>query len=72
MSLQTLVESLKDVDVVFIGEFHGNQASHLLEAQLQAKLYQQRPNQVVSLEQFNRDQQAILNRYLDGEIGEKP
>jgi uncharacterized iron-regulated protein len=71
MSLQTLVESLKDVDVVFIGEFHGNQASHLLEAQLQAKLYQQRPNQVVSLEQFNRDQQAILNRYLDGEIGEK-
>ncbi len=71
ISLQALVASLKDMDVVFIGELHGNQASHLLEAQLQAKLYQQRPNQVVSLEQFNRDQQVVLNRYLDGEIGEK-
>uniref|UniRef100_Q31JR5 Haem-binding uptake Tiki superfamily ChaN domain-containing protein n=1 Tax=Hydrogenovibrio crunogenus (strain DSM 25203 / XCL-2) TaxID=317025 RepID=Q31JR5_HYDCU len=71
ITLNQLTKQLKDKDVIFIGEFHGNQASHLLEAQLQAALYQQRPNQILSMEQFNRDQQAILNRYLEGSIGEK-
>lgn len=71
IQLNQLVQQLKDKDVIFIGEFHGNQASHLLEAQLQAALFQQHPNQILSLEQFNRDQQPILNRYLEGTIGEK-
>ncbi|MBN2866712.1 MAG: ChaN family lipoprotein [Thiotrichales bacterium] len=70
ITVQQLAADLKDIDVVFLGEFHGNHASHLLQAQLQNLLYQQHPNQVLSMEQFNRDQQPILNRYLDGEIGE--
>lgn len=71
IAFDQLVKQLKSKDVIFIGEFHGNHASHLLEAQLQAALYQNRPNQILSLEQFNRDQQPILNRYLDNMIGEK-
>ncbi|MDG4811600.1 ChaN family lipoprotein [Hydrogenovibrio sp. 3SP14C1] len=71
ITLSQLIEQLKQKDVIFIGEFHGNHASHLLEAQLQAALYQKHPNQILSLEQFNRDQQPILNRYLDSTIGEK-
>jgi len=70
ISVQQLATELNGIDVIFIGEFHGNHASHLLQAQLQTLLYQQHPNQVLSMEQFNRDQQPILNRYLDGEIGE--
>ncbi|MBN2646670.1 MAG: ChaN family lipoprotein [Thiotrichales bacterium] len=71
LDLDTLVEQLLDYDVIFIGEFHGNNASHLLQMQLQSALYQKRPQQILSLEMFNRDQQAILNRYIDDEIGEK-
>jgi len=71
ISLANLVKKLADKDVIFIGEFHGNHAIHLFQAQLQARLYQQTPHQVLSMEQFNRDQQTILNRYLDSEIGEK-
>ena len=71
ITFSQMVEQLKPKDVIFIGEFHGNHASHLLEAQLQAALYQKHPNQILSLEQFNRDQQPILNRYLDNVIGEK-
>lgn len=71
ITFRQVVEQLKQKDVIFIGEFHGNHASHLLEAQLQAALYQNHPNQILSLEQFNRDQQPILNRYLDSVIGEK-
>ena len=71
ITFSQMVEQLKQKEVIFIGEFHGNHASHLLEAQLQAALYQTHPNQILSLEQFNRDQQPILNRYLDNTIGEK-
>ncbi|WP_178862813.1 ChaN family lipoprotein [Thiomicrorhabdus cannonii] len=70
LTLTALVPKLADRDVIFIGEFHGNHASHLLEAQLQALLYQQRPQQILSMEQFERHQQPLLSRYLDGEIGE--
>lgn len=71
ITLKALAKSLKETDVVFIGEYHGNHASHRLQAQLQWLLFQQRPDQVITLEQFNRDTQAVLNQYLDGEIGEK-
>jgi len=70
ISLQDLAKRLKDHDVVFIGEFHGNHASHLLQAQLQALLFKQRPLQILSMEQFERHQQTLLFRYLDDEIGE--
>lgn len=70
ITLPQLAKQLQSVDVVFIGEFHGSHASHLLQMQLMAELHRLRPKQVLSLEMFNRDQQPILNRYLDSEIGE--
>lgn len=70
VSLSELTEALQDVDVVFFGEFHGHNGAHLLQSRLQVALHQQQPAQVLSLEPFNVDQQAILDRYLAGEIGE--
>ena len=70
MEIETLTQQLKNHDVIFIGEYHGNHASHLLQMQLQAELFKLRPQQILSMEMFERDQQAILNRYLDGEVGE--
>ncbi|GAB6069304.1 ChaN family lipoprotein [Thiomicrorhabdus hydrogeniphila] len=70
ISLKQLISELKDTDIVFIGEFHGNHASALLEMQVLAGLYQQNSNLILSMEMFNRDQQEILNQYLDDEIGE--
>ncbi|MDC0662387.1 ChaN family lipoprotein [Marinobacter sp. SS21] len=65
-----LVEQLADDDVVIIGEYHGHQAAHLLQARLQQALYQQRPNQVLTMEQFTVADQAALDRYLQDAIGE--
>ena len=70
LNVSQLAHALKDFDVVFIGEAHSNHASHLFEIQLMAELHTLRPDQTLSLEMFNRDQQDILNRYLDGEVGE--
>lgn len=71
INLPTLAQRLVDKDVIFIGEFHGNHASHLLEMQLQTELFKLRPQQILSMEMFERQQQTLLNRYLDGEIGER-
>ncbi|QKI88323.1 ChaN family lipoprotein [Thiomicrorhabdus xiamenensis] len=71
LTVPDLAQAIQKSDVVFIGEFHGNHASHLLEMQLQTALYKLRPQQVLSMEMFNRDQQTTLNRYLDNEVGEK-
>ncbi|HEY8569246.1 ChaN family lipoprotein [Microbulbifer sp.] len=74
-TLLQMVSELEKEDVVFIGEYHGNQASHLLEMQVLAALHRRNlaanRQTVLSLEMFNRDQQAILNDYIAGTIGEK-
>lgn len=70
LTVKQLTDQLEKQDVVFIGEFHGNHASHLLEMQLMTALHTLHPVQILSMEMFNRDQQPILNRYLDSEIGE--
>lgn len=70
INLTNAVEQLKAADIIFIGEYHGNHASHLLQMQIFSALYQHNPQLILSMEMFNRDQQANLNDYLDGAIGE--
>ncbi len=67
---EQLAQKLIDTDVVIVGEYHGHHRSHLLQSRLQTTLFQQRPEQILSMEQFNLDRQDQLNRYLEGETGE--
>jgi len=75
ISLPQMIAAASTADVLFIGEYHGNQASHLLQTQLLAALHQrnQQKNRatVLSMEQFERNQQAILDDYLNKKIGEQ-
>lgn len=75
LSLPRLADQLQKADVIFVGEYHRNQASHLLEMQLFAARHkanaQAQRDTLLSMEMFSRDQQLILQRYLSGEIGEK-
>ncbi|MGE4503689.1 MAG: ChaN family lipoprotein [Thiomicrospira sp.] len=70
LNLAQTLAKLADSDVVFLGEFHGHPASHLLQSRLQQGLFALRPQQILSMEQFERDSQPIVNRYLYGELGE--
>ncbi len=67
---EQLAHQLIDTDVVVVGEYHGHHGSHLLQSRLQAALYRQRPEQVLSMEQFNLDTQEDLSRYVRGNAGE--
>lgn len=71
LSEQELATQLEDADVVVIGEHHGHPAAHLLQARLQAALYGQQPAQVLALESFDLDHQAVVDKYLAGDLGEE-
>lgn len=73
--LSKVVEASHDVDVLFVGERHGDPAVHrfqylLLHALLQAHAGEGR-GLVLSLEMFERDVQGVLDEYLDGLITEE-
>lgn len=66
-----LAQQLAKTDVIFVGELHTHQASHLLQLQLLEALYKQNPKLIITLEQFSRQHQNVLDDYLQGRIGEQ-
>ncbi|WP_323751598.1 ChaN family lipoprotein [Marinobacter sp.] len=70
LSLEAVADAAMQADVVVIGEHHGHQASHLLQARLLQQLHSRNPNIVLTLEQFDLDRQTALNDYLAGITGE--
>ncbi|WP_415230875.1 ChaN family lipoprotein [Psychromonas sp.] len=70
ITLEDLSREIKNADVVLIGEWHTHSAIHRFETELLHTLFLQDPNLTLSMEQFSRDSQEIVNQYLAGEIGE--
>jgi len=70
-TLEQVADDLSRFDVVFFGEFHGHSGIHLKQMQIFAALQQRNANMTLSLEQFERDTQELVDLYLAGKIGEK-
>ena len=70
VSSQTALNDLARYDVVFVGESHGHTANHRLQANVFSGLYSRHKNMALSMEQFERDKQGVLDQYLKGAIGE--
>lgn len=69
----TLVKVVEDFikrDVVFLGEEHDNTVGHNFQLDAIRALHKKRPDIVISMEQFERDTQGMLNDYLKGRMGE--
>lgn len=71
LSTSRVSEKLKGYDVIFFGELHNHPAIHLAQMELFSSLYSQNPAISLSLEQFERDTQPLLDQYLNGDIGEE-
>jgi uncharacterized iron-regulated protein len=70
MNVRELADALSGYDVIFYGESHGHPGVHLQEMKLLRALYERNPHWVLSLEQFERDTQGVIDDYLAGRIGE--
>ena len=70
-TLQQVADELAGFDVVFFGEFHGHPGNHLAQMKLFRALHERSADLTLSLEQFERDTQSLVDQYRAGEIGEK-
>ena len=70
-TLEQVADELAGFDVVFFGEYHGHPGNHLAQMRLFQALHARNPDSTLSLEQFERDTQPVVDQYLAGEIGEK-
>ncbi len=64
-------DKLADYDVVFLGEIHRHPGNHLAQYELFRLLHERNANISLSLEQFERDVQSVVDDYLAGRIGEE-
>lgn len=71
LTLNPLPQALLDADVILVGEWHTHSGIHRFQTDLLQSLYQAGQPIVLSMEQFTRDNQELINQYLAGEIGEQ-
>src|SRR5437868_11984578 len=64
-------DELKNYDVIFLGEWHDHAGNHLAEMHLFREIYAHAPQLALSMEQFERDVQPVLDDYMAGRIGEE-
>ena len=66
-----LIDQLKTVDMVFIGEVHNNPEHHLIQVQLlQALMASSAPPPAVAMEFFDTTRQPVLDRFMNGDLDE--
>ncbi|EIS3740127.1 ChaN family lipoprotein [Aeromonas hydrophila] len=70
LTLEQALARVADVDIVLVGELHTHPAVHLLQARMLAGLAADGRPLVLSMEQFSRADQPVLDAYLAGRIGE--
>jgi uncharacterized iron-regulated protein len=74
LTFEQAVARVADADIVLVGELHTHPAIHLLQARLLAGLDEMSQADgralVLSMEQFSRADQPVLDAYLAGRIGE--
>ncbi len=71
-SVDDAADVLAGFDVIFIGEAHEHPGSHLAEMSLLRAIYTRARNLTLSMEQFERDVQPVVDDYLADKIGEAP
>jgi uncharacterized iron-regulated protein len=72
-NLENIIESLKAVDVVFLGENHDDAAAHYLQNEIFRRAFEKHGGKrsvALSLEMFERDVQTVVDEYLKDLISE--
>jgi uncharacterized iron-regulated protein len=72
VSIAKMTRESIDAQLILFGEFHDNPISHWLELELLKELFSQKGKKLIlGFEMFEQDQQAALDRYLNGGITDK-
>ncbi|MEM6254006.1 MAG: ChaN family lipoprotein [Cyanobacteria bacterium P01_D01_bin.156] len=69
-SHQTILDTLTQADVIYLGETHTDPADHAAQLEIITAMYQDRNDIAIGLEMFQRPFQSVLDQYIAGEITE--
>lgn len=70
LTVAQAADLLKNYDVIFLGEWHDDAANHLAEMDLLRAIHDRAQQLALSMEQFERDVQPVVDDYMAGRIGE--
>ncbi|MEM7794891.1 MAG: ChaN family lipoprotein [Cyanobacteria bacterium P01_C01_bin.118] len=65
-----ILASLQQADVIYLGETHTDEADHIAQLEIITAMHEVRGDVAIGLEMFQRPFQAVLDRYIAGEITE--
>ncbi|EPN8223726.1 ChaN family lipoprotein [Vibrio alginolyticus] len=71
IALSKLPIELQQADVILIGEWHTHAGVHRFQTDMLKQLTSYDRSFALSMEQFTRDKQPVVDAYLRGEIGEQ-
>jgi uncharacterized iron-regulated protein len=71
VSVSEAADVLKTFDVIFVGEEHRHPGNHLAQMALFRAIQERAPNIALSMEQFERDVQGVVDDFMAGKIGEQ-
>ncbi|MFH4511898.1 ChaN family lipoprotein [Vibrio alginolyticus] len=71
IALSKLPIDLQQADVILIGEWHTHAGIHRFQTDMLKQLTSYDRSLALSMEQFTRDKQPVVDAYLRGEIGEQ-
>ncbi|EGR0721469.1 ChaN family lipoprotein [Vibrio alginolyticus] len=71
IALSKLPIELQQADVILIGEWHTHAGIHRFQTDMLKQLTSYDRSLALSMEQFTRDKQPVVDAYLRGEIGEQ-
>ncbi|CAL6170691.1 MULTISPECIES: ChaN family lipoprotein [Vibrio] len=71
IALSKLPIELQQADVILIGEWHTHAGVHRFQTDMLKQLTSYNRSLALSMEQFTRDKQPVVDAYLRGEIGEQ-
>lgn len=71
ISYKNFIAEIAQADIIVVGEYHDNGLGHEIEAQIAKDIIAIEPKTTIALEMFERDEQPLVDLYLDGKISAK-
>lgn len=71
VSFEEVIDDLKGVRLVFMGELHDNMGHHQAQLQVIRALHEQGVPVAIGLEMFRTENQEVLDRWVAGELSEE-
>lgn len=71
IGFEDLIANISSKDLIFVGEAHDNPDHHLIQIQILQAVADRAPSLSVGMEFFQKHQQPIIDRYVQGEMTER-